>query len=467
MAYGYIQTAGNVARQLKELNRDYRGRKTWGSLYGAVDLQRQQSLGDLGYDYDSQVAKAYATAYQQKSAIANSALGSGFKEQGQLDVDVALQEAFNTYRQNYLSSAAQIEQTALGATSQIDAMLEQEAQNYVDYEASAYSYLQYLYDQAYPGENANYDANADLAKMFAENSDWSKYIMTSEDEFGNKTSRLMTEQELRRRNFDLDASGQGTINKAGVDFYDQMLNQLSTEDSKYSFHNWLSKENPELYEWSQSGNAFDYTEAGTNIGTFKKMVGLKSTDDEYKFIERFGGMTEQDVTTHLQSFSKDIEGIINSGETDDTMNAKDAYSSALTNVQDYVNKLNLDETTKTEITNTISNLQSNINKIDVKNTSNWDTLVHTLEVVNEADATINPDSNVDPRMGLAISTFAVGLYMDIMEFLLPRSTTAVKNIQGDKRAARVAGRKTSNKEAIANIEQSYLDLMTLLASYAK
>ena len=41
---GSIFTKESVAKQLKELNRDYEGRLTWASMLGNVDLARQQAI---------------------------------------------------------------------------------------------------------------------------------------------------------------------------------------------------------------------------------------------------------------------------------------------------------------------------------------------------------------------------------------------------------------------------------------
>ena len=464
MAYGYIQTSANVAKQLKELNRDYYGRKTWGSLYGAVDLQRQQALSQLNYDYDSQIAKAYSTAFQQKSAIANSALGSGFKEQGQMNIDMALEEAFNTYRQNYLNSAAQVEETAFAATSQIDAMLEQEAQNYVDYEASTYSYLQNLYDRAYPTDGTESDSN--LVKMFEEDPNWSKYIVTNPD----GTKRIMNEQELRRRNYDMDTFGEGTLNKTGVDFYDQMLNQLSAEGEGYGFHEWLSKENSELYEWSQSGDAYNYSEAGTKMGSFKKMMGLKSTDDQYTFIERFGGMTPKDVKYNVATFLKDIETITNTGDMNDTVDILKGYSSALGNLEDYVNKLDMTEDDKKVVLSAIDTVRNNIKDSEIQWTGSGFLLIdNTAEAIRRDWKLVEQDWN---DYGIGGATMQLGLLvMDAVLTFAASGLTEIGILMGgpvkDEYKALGTARDNANKAAVDKIEQDYLDVITLLASYAK
>lgn len=480
MAYGYIQTASNVARQLKELNRDYRARKTWENLYGTIDIQRQDALSDLEYDYEGQVAKAYSAAYNEKSRIANSALGTGFKEQAENNIDVALQEAFASYKRNYLNSAENINSSALEMTTALDETLNQEAQNYVDYEASTYSYLQYLYNQAVPPLDADYEANNELATMFNDDPNWSKFVVTEKDAEGVETKRLMTEQELRARNYDLDEKGQGTLNKTGVDFYDQMLNGLSQEGSDYGFHAWLSKENPELYEWSVSGDDYNFTEAGTKMGSFKKMMGLQSTDDEYKFIERFGGIAQDEVKAKVESFVSELEGFENLGEMKDSKEAIKVYSNALSNLTDYVHKLNLTDEQSAPITEAITKMQNYISNIDLHNTSNSTLIADVAEVIEDTweDAVSEfEQGRLVPAVGytLMVPINAILVFgNNILETLFPKTDKAIHNLasklgHGDyfqTQGGRAQARKDENATAISNLEKMYLDIMTLLASYA-
>jgi hypothetical protein len=479
MAYGYIQTSGNVARQLKDLNKDYYGRKTWEGLYDAVNYQKEKALTELSYDYNEQVAQAYKTAYSQKSAIANSMLGSGFKEQSSSNIDMALQEAFNTYKQSYLNSASKIESTADEAIAGIDKALDTEAQNYVDYQNSAYAYLQYLYDQAYPGDDAKHDADVDLQKMFTENQEWSKYIVKENVGTDNEISRLMTEQELYARNYDIDEHGEGTINKLGTSFYDQMLNQLSQEGGKYSFHNWLSNENSDLYEWSVSTDEYNYTEAGTKMGTFKKMMGLKSTDDEYDFIEKLTGIGKETVENDVRSFVNDISHLVNNtGKHTDTNTALTAYGSAITNLENYVAKLPLGDEQREIVNVAIGKLKSTVTNANVEDTSDWQAWSETVTVVKDEwedtkyEFSQGRYGNAALELGTAVLdgalTFGTSLIMDLGHWLFPKSAAAMKNAFGrDVYKDRASERVQSNKDVVNNVQNQYLDLITLISSYVK
>ena len=477
MAYGYIQTADNVARQLKELNRDYTGRKTWGKLYGAIDIQRQDAIADLTYDYEEQLAKAYSTAYGEKSLIANSALGSGFKDRAESDIDLALQEAFASYKRNYISSADTVNANALKLTGEIDKALTDEAQNYVDYEASAYSYLQYLYNQAVPPIDAKYEANSELATLFKDDPNWSKFVVTEKDAEGVETKRLMTEQELRARNYDLDDKGQGTLNRVGVDFYDQMLNGLSQEGNEYGFHAWLSKENPELYNWSVSGDAYNVTDAGTKMGSFKKMMGLQSTDDEYKFIERFGGLSPDEIKANVNSFTSGLKDIVNTGERDDTYKIMEIYGNALDSLTSYIDKLNLTDEQSEPLTKAIEKMKIAIDHVDVRNTSHNEAWAVTVESLEDAIDEVKVEFN-SGRYGNAVLsamngavdvvlTFVIGAFEQIARVIFPNTMQSVYNLPGSNSYKEtVSDYKEDNRKAIAALEEDYLDILTLLASYA-
>ena len=304
MPYGYLQTGSNVAKQLKELNRDYEGRKTWGQLYGSVDLSSNKAIASLERDYAEDVSEAYASAYRNRGAIQNMGLGQGFVNEATSDLDLALSEAFQAYKQNYANNVSSIKQNANEARSAIDATLLNEAENYVKMQNSTYDYLQYLYDRS-QGLN-NYELDANLQRMFAENPNWNKYIVQSKDQYGNDVSRLMTQQELYERNYTLNPDGTANITSAGIDFYDQMLNSLTQEVGGYGYYDWLSKQDSDLFNWASERNAYDYTEAGTNLGTFKTMMGIKSTDDQYQFIERFGGLNEEQINKMFSNFTNKV-----------------------------------------------------------------------------------------------------------------------------------------------------------------
>lgn len=302
--YGLITTTSNTASQLKELNKDYEKRRTWASLYGSVDVAEQQALSSLQYDYSKDVLDAYTAAYAEKSAIANSDLGTGYKQQSLYDINESLNEAFNSYRQNYMSNVSAVEQSAAQAKQGISDELATQAENINTYRAMPYQYLTNLYERAVGTEDT--EADNKLEKLFLENPNWNKYLVTEEDNV-----RLKTEQELLDEHY-VD----GKLTLKGADFYDQMLNELGTlYGSEYSFHNWLANENAELYEWSQSYNPYDYAPNmfgdTSNLSSVQTMFGLAADDQTYQFVERYAGMSEGELDEMFSKYTKYAEDVAN------------------------------------------------------------------------------------------------------------------------------------------------------------
>ena len=127
MPYGYLQTGNNVAKQLKELNRDYEGRKIWSKMYSNIDSASKSSINAIERDYASDITKAYESAYKNKMLLQSSNLGEGFKSEG--IADLALSEAYESYRQNYLDKVSTVNQNADQARAKIDEVLLSESRN--------------------------------------------------------------------------------------------------------------------------------------------------------------------------------------------------------------------------------------------------------------------------------------------------------------------------------------------------
>lgn len=313
--YGMIYDTGSIKSQLAEANRDYYGRKTWEDLYGSIDYAKQKQLGQLEQDYSGAMAEAYASAYRANQNIAASSLGQGYKAAAMEETDIALEEAYQAYKQNYLSGVAQIETAAAQQTQKVTDALTEQAEYIKDFANTPYQYLQYVFEQYGEGEQSE--------NIFYNEEMWKRYTKEVKDEQGNLTGERELKSWEEIANYGAyeeitdefgntkkqwtglyDESGNLTIK--GADFFDQMINQLAYEGRGISFGQWLAENNQELYDWSQSYNPYDYTEAGSNIGSFKTMVGLTSTDEKYTFMERFGGLSKSEVDKMYSGFTSKL-----------------------------------------------------------------------------------------------------------------------------------------------------------------
>ena len=316
--YGMIYDTATIRSQLAEANRDYYGRKTWEDLYGSIDYAKQKQIGQLEQDYSNAMAEAYASAYRSNQGIAASKLGEGYKVAAMEENDLALEEAYNAYRQNYLSGVAEIETAAAQQTQTVTDALNKQSEYIKDYANAPYQYLQYLFELYGEGDQSE--------NIFYNEELWKRYTKEVKDEQGNLTG----ERELKSWDeivnygaYEEITDEFGNTQKQwtglyddhdnltikGADFFDQMINSSAYEGRGVSFGQWLAENNQELYDWSQDYNPYDYTAARSNAGSFNTMVGLTSTDEEYTFMERFGGLSKSEVDKMYSGFTSKLTEI--------------------------------------------------------------------------------------------------------------------------------------------------------------
>lgn len=290
--YGNITTRSSVKQSLMEANKDYLGRKSWEQLYGSIDLAKQQQISGLQQDYAKDVANAYASAYNQNAAIASSNLGQGYKLSAMESVDDALAKAYETYRSNYLQGVSEAESYASKATAGVTEALDTQTENIQTMLYKPYEYLTWLREQYAEGDKEK--------DIFLNDLLWKQYMTDELDEKGNATGNkvLMSWDELQAKMYDAE----GNLTDFGTDFYDKMLNKMSVEQPSLGFNKWLAENDEKLYDWFASANPYDYSYDNRNIGSFKKLVGMKSDDYTYSFIERSGAFTGKELDEMFGKF---------------------------------------------------------------------------------------------------------------------------------------------------------------------
>lgn len=328
--YGAIFSTDDIKKQLLHMNRDYTGRKSWEKLYGDIDLAKQQQLNAASADYSQAMSDAYASAYANKASLASGNLGQGYKTAVDEELDVALENAYDSYRANYLAATADIESTTADAVANVDAALTEQADYTKRMSDKPYEYLQYLFDK--------YGEGAEENNIFYTDELWKRYTYEETDENGDPTGqrKLKTWDEIVGFGTKDDETGEwlglrdadGNLTLKGVDFYDQMLNYFDSAEpgAGSGFGSWLAENDSELFDWSQSYNPYNYTDAGTNAGSFKTMFGLTSTDQTYSFIERFGGYTKQDVDNMYVDFAAKGEELAEKLANNNGANVEDITS---------------------------------------------------------------------------------------------------------------------------------------------
>jgi hypothetical protein len=506
----YIMTGDKIKSQLKQLNRNYQGRQTWNELYGSINFAEQQGLANAASSYESNILNAYSEAYRNRASIANSALGSGYKQALTADLDYALSQAYDSYRQNYLSQVSQVKDNSATAISALDDELTTYSNNMAKYQNSMYTYLQDLYNRAYGLENyKELGTDKILANKFEQDPLWQRYIDTqyqyqldeqgnimlddkgnaiiAKDDAGNPITNatLIKEQDLYSMLYDNDK-----LTEKGIDFYDQMLNSLGVElGEDYGFNAYLNKTDSKLYEWSQQASVYDYNKAGTNLGTFKQLMGLESDDYTYSYIERKGGLTKEKINAHIADLGSNLEKILNTGDNENTDKLLAEYDTIANNLKSTITELALDSQTKdallkaiNEFSNSVMSAKSGVintlgysaaedasyafrqNKMRADNT--W-----ALEDATLVEKLFGSTSNYALGAIDATVTFMSGVLNDVIDTFVPNFgyefTDAVSKSLGDStRQERHSSRISNNKQLVSDIEAKYLDLIAYLSKYA-
>ena len=278
-----IYTASEAQKQILNSNRDYNNRLTWQNAIQGVNASANQSLAQLEKQYAGATADAYTSYLKNKNALETSgAVGVGLQDLLQQNYN-DLESAYNSYQQSLLQGQSQVQQAANEQLENIYGSLEQQAQYSADYTNAHVDYLQALWDAYEAGENTLFDDPY-----------WTRfkgYYEPEYDEDGNiiknvdgsiiynqDIASLIKSEDLEEIMFT-----DGQLNEIGMDILRQLENDTANRDlGVQSWNDYLMDTNPELAEWAQSYNPYNYTPGQTNAATMRELYGLSSDDYTYE-----------------------------------------------------------------------------------------------------------------------------------------------------------------------------------------
>lgn len=308
---GSIFTKNDVAKQLELANRNYNNQRTWSRLYGNVDLAGQAAAESVMTDFGRAAGDAYRTAMLNKGAIVGSNLITGNKQNAMLDNELALSQAYDSYLQNYRSGMEQVAQNTSAARNVVTSQLMNQAENTVKYANSHIDYLYALWDKYSNGElKGDFFNDITFANFMKNASNEDGTPATNED--GTPVMELINRNELNDILYETVIGPDGTpttqLTAAGVAFFDNMEhNQLLGE---YSFGDYLSETDAELYDWATSENLYNYAPnrfgKSTNDATFRTLVGQESTDEVFTKMENFFGLTPDALKTRYATLETNV-----------------------------------------------------------------------------------------------------------------------------------------------------------------
>lgn len=303
MAYGLVFDKNDVKQQLKKYNRAYDGRRFWSSLYGSVGEEMYRDVNQVENTYSNAILNAYISNQNSNRSIANSSLSEGRKQELFDANETILQNAYASNQANRMAQLTALQYEGQQQIESYDQLLNTQAQRISDYAQAHFDYLQYLYDKAYESDEME-------SSIFMTDPQWSKYISV---DHSTGDYSLIDMNTLKNSLFD----STGELNARGIDFFDQMENQMSSEGAvrAESFDQYLQENNPTLFEWRNQYNPYNYTESGTNAGSFREMVGRASTDATYTFVERAGGMSREEAESIVNSYDNTFNELISDMES--------------------------------------------------------------------------------------------------------------------------------------------------------
>lgn len=475
-----IFDTNTIKSQLSEANRDYMGRKTWENLYGSIDLAKQAQTSQLESDYASAMSSAYASAYQNEADVLASNLGTGYKLDMISDIDKSLQEAYDSYRNNYLQGISEIETNASEAATGITNALTQKADYTKQFASKPYEYLQWLYDK--------YSEVEDKDNIFVNDKLWSRYTTIDPE---TKERQLKSWEDIANigafeeyvDNFGVtqkEWSGmfddQGNLTVKGAEFYDQMLNDFANRDPSLSFGNWLYNTDEELYNWAKSYDPYNYTEAGTNLGSFQTMVGLTSTDQQYSFIERFGGLTENEMNNMYSEFTADINKLDKAKKGDDKAVIK-SISNMTSQIEQLTKRLGIKDDIEKQMNMKFSDLSerlaNNVNKAKSKGEIWTDAITAGLGGAimggglgaGTVKAAANVSSKMAAKAALNTSLTTASSSIPVAGWIATAVIAAANAVaSGVSKASEI---KQANKELKQKAKDEYTALVANLVAYSR
>lgn len=319
LQYGMNITASDIKSLLEKNDKRQNGIRSWRQLFGDASLGFNAQSDALATDYSNAIAQAYQANLRQKNAIMGAGLNIGATQSMLANNNVDMQQAYQTYVQNYNKNISALASDYSEEVGAIDTALTERATNFKKLYDSAYKYLSEELYGAYnmlpgtaengaepiitgEGKDSEFNGYQPVNLDYLDENGLGWLVNTNEED---NTRTLKSWNEIAANIFNSD----GSLNSYGVQFFDQLMNARGDawrvtdktsdtgERAMRGFDEWLADTDNELREWYASPDAFNYSFAGTNRGTANAMLGRESTDNLY-------GAYEYVNTSGMDEFNK-------------------------------------------------------------------------------------------------------------------------------------------------------------------
>jgi len=328
--YGINILSSDIRNILEKNNKQQSGVRTWRQLFGNASLGYENQADSLKSYYSDVMAQAYKSNLAQQNNIMGAGLNVGATNELISLTRQNLQDAYNNYIKNY---AANLNTAATAYSKEIDAIsqaLTERADNFAKLYNYAYNYLSEELSSSVDSTGKTYlDAN-DMSWMYE-----GEGIDRKLASWNNIASKLKNDD--------------GSLNEQGKAFFDQIFNarpegfKNDTGDNTKTFGEWLSEKDNDLYNWLVSQDLFNYTFAGTNLGTAKVIIGRESTNDIYNK-KNYIDITDMEAFANLNIDERAVRKALL-----DYQNTKFAKKNAVDERQSYLKSVNEQYTKLTDL----------------------------------------------------------------------------------------------------------------------
>lgn len=347
--------------------------------------------------FNEAIDQAYASKRRRDALINMSTVVGGGKQALLGQSDLSYQQAYDSYVQNLAEQNQSLLQSYSENLNNIQATLDERAENFATFGNLHYDYLKYLYDKYYlENENPTGPWTNDVFSQMYLTVDTTPEGTPLFDDKGNAITdesgnQLYEHLRSRQSLYNVAYDDEGTYNSIydkngfltpfGRQYFDMIENMEYGNDAE-TFGDWLYQKDQDLWEYMyQAENIFDKSSDKTNAGTFRELTGRSSRDYTYSIAEHFGALSKGTIKGFFNDIYSNIENTFRG-------NLKDRGQSAINNseqIVDQIAKLTKDLGLETEFgDDTWESLKSAIKQADsyVKSggemTLDWFTTTYSL-----------------------------------------------------------------------------------------
>ena len=167
------------------------------------------------------------------------------------------------------------------------------------------------------------------------------------DAEGNPVRVMIDTSELNSILYDAD----GSLTNAGVAFFDNMEHNALLAD--YTFGDYLSETDEDLYNWATSENPYDYSPnalgKATNDATFRSLVGQEPANEQFTRIENFFGLTTGSLEKRYGEFAAKTDVYLEAMQSGEEKDIKSSIAGLSAEVKSLLNDFGLTETLQNEL----------------------------------------------------------------------------------------------------------------------